>query len=228
MIASKNDLQTSPSKSLHIAVIGASGQVGQTLVAEALSRGHRVTAVSRGTPRHSANHSKVSNITFDVEDQEGLGAVIRNHDVVISALRPRDGEESKLKELTARVVRAAIDTGTRFIVVGGAAPLKLPDDPHYTVLSAPGFLPDAVVPIAEACQQQHDWVLPRLGGLGAYLCPPAMLQSGTRTGTYRIGSEQLVTDDKGVSQISIEDFAVAALDEAENPSHLGQQFTVGY
>ncbi len=125
------------------------------------------------------------------------------------------------------VAKAAKAAGTRFIVVGGAAPLRLPEDPSHTVLTAPGFLPESSVPIATACQQQHDWVLPQLGELGSYLCSPAMLLPGTRTGSYRVGDDTLITDDDGNSHISMEDFAVAALDEVEHSNHTGRRFTVG-
>ena len=211
-----------------ILVFGASGQVGSRMVAEAVRRGHRVTAVSRSIDPHTTQEPLVTARAVDVQAGTDLNAAVAEHDMVISALRPPEGQESKLLSLTTSVVEAARATGTRFIVVGGAAVLYLPDDPQHTVLTAPGFLPESVVPIAKACQQQHDWIIDRLAGLGTYLCPPAMLQAGTRTGTYRVGTDTLVTDTQGDSQISIEDFAVAALDEAESPHYTGQQFTVGY
>lgn len=221
-------MSLSSTKTLRIAVFGATGQVGRRMVAEAARRGHRVTAIVRPSSQSQSSGQQARTCRLDVEAGDNLETIVSEHDLVISALRPRDGQERKLLPLTAAVVEAAQSTGTRFIVVGGAATLRLPDDPQHTVLTAPGFLPESVVPIAEACQQQHDWVIGRLDKLGTYLCPPAMLQDGIRTGNYRTGSEQLVTDREGVSRISIEDFAVAALDEAESPSHIGQQFTVGY
>jgi putative NADH-flavin reductase len=55
-----------------------------------------------------------------------------------------------------------------------------------------------------------------------------MLEPGERTGGYRMGSDTLVVDDNGASRISMEDFAVAMLDEVEAPKHLRRAFTVGY
>ncbi|MFC7439604.1 NAD(P)-dependent oxidoreductase [Laceyella putida] len=60
------------------------------------------------------------------------------------------------------------------------------------------------------------------------LSPAAMIEPETRTGTYRTGTEQLVTDENGKSYISAEDYAVAMLDEAENPRFIRQRFTVAY
>ncbi len=219
--------KTTATQTIKIAVFGASGDVGRRMVAEAARRGHRVTAVARRGPSPGMHDPAVSTLIRDVESAKDLEQVIADHDLVISALRPPEGEEPKLVELTAAVVEAARASGTRFIIVGGAAPLRLPDSPEHTVLTAPGFLPESFVPIATACQRQNDWVLPRLGDLGSYICPPAMLAPGTRTGAYRVGDETLVTDPDGNSRISMEDFAVAALDEAEHPNHTGCRFTVG-
>jgi putative NADH-flavin reductase len=220
-------MKTTSTKTLRIAVFGASGDVGRRMVAEAASRGHQVTAVARRLPSRDMHHQAVTNLTIDVESDADLGKTVAEYDAVISALRPRDGEESKLVKLTANVVEAAQTADKPFIIVGGAASLRMPETLEHTVLTAPGFLPESVVPIAAACQQQHDWLLPRLGDLGTYLCPPAMFAPGTRTGLYRIGDDTLVTDADGNSHISMEDFAVAAIDEIESRSHTGRRFTVG-
>ena len=213
---------------MKIIVFGASGEVGRRMVAEAARRGGRVTAVSRSEPSPGLHDASVATLVRDVESARDLTEVIADHDLVISALRPRDGHEPKLVDLTVTVVQAARAAGKRFIVVGGAAPLLVPGTPRHTVLTAPGFLPDSSVPIARACQQQHDWCLDHLEPHGSYLCPPAMLTPGTRTGSYRVGGEELIVDEQGQSHISMEDFAVAVLDEAEHPQHAGRQFTVGY
>lgn len=55
-----------------------------------------------------------------------------------------------------------------------------------------------------------------------------MLEPGDRTGQYRLGTNALVVNERGESRISMEDFAVAMLDEAENPKHIRRAFTVGY
>ena len=112
--------------------------------------------------------------------------------------------------------------------MGGAASLIVPGTPGHTVLTAPGFLPDSVVPIATACQRQFEWIAERLASNGTYLCPPAMLAPGIRTGAYRMDGDMLVVDEDGDSKISMEDFAVALMDEAESRRHNGRRFTVAY
>ncbi|MFG0306743.1 MAG: NAD(P)-dependent oxidoreductase [Phycisphaerales bacterium JB040] len=214
-------------QSMRVIVFGGAGDVGRRMVREGVHRGHRVTAVGRRQPEPGVHPESVTTLVADVGGDSDLTSLIADHDAVISALRPPNGEEGGLVALTEAVVSAAIEAGRRFLVVGGAAPLFLADGSGHTVLSAPGFLPDSVVAIAEACHAQHDWVLPRLGGLGTYLCPPAMLSPGIRTGAYRLGTDTLVTGPGGDSRITFEDFAVAALDELERPAHTGRRFTVG-
>lgn len=216
---------TSPS--LNIAIVGASGQVGRRIVAEARGRGHRVTAMARHVP---ANDHAVDHVVWlerDIASAPDLASVFAEHDVVISAIRPDNGREAMLVNLTAAVVRAAQEASIRFVIIGGAAPLRLPDQPEFTVLTAPGLLPPSVVPIATASQHQYEWTRSRLGRNGTLLCPPASLVPGHRTGTYELGTDTLVGEVQGPWEISLEDFAVAAVDEAEQARHSGRAFTVG-
>ena len=61
-----------------------------------------------------------------------------------------------------------------------------------------------------------------------FLSPSLYLRPGTRTGKFRLGTDELLRDDSGASRISIEDYAVAMIDELENPRHTRRRFTVGY
>ena len=96
-------------RTMKIIVFGASGEVGRRLVAEASGRGHRVTAVSRQEPGPGTHGPSVTTLIRDVESAGDLHDLIADHDLVISALRPRDGDEAKLIPLTAAVVPEGID-----------------------------------------------------------------------------------------------------------------------
>ncbi len=73
----------------------------------------------------------------------------------------------------------------------------------------------------EACRAdtEVDW---------AYLSPAALLTPGERTGNYRLGDDELLVDAEGNSTMSMEDLAVALLDEAERPKHHRTRFTAAY
>jgi uncharacterized protein len=61
-----------------------------------------------------------------------------------------------------------------------------------------------------------------------FLSPSAEFAPGERTGKFRFRGDQMLVDAKGKSWISMEDFAIAFVDELEHPKHSRQRFTVGY
>lgn len=211
---------------MKIVVFGARGDVGSRVVAEALSRGHDVTGVVRKQDQIQSLPHSVTPCVADAQDTQAVAEIMADQDLAISALRPADGQEQMLVAVTRSVLSAAAVAEARVIVVGGAASLKLADDSLVTVLTAPDFLPEEVVPIARACQAQYELCVAEDRADWSYLCPPALLVPGGRTGSYRKGSDVLLTDANGTSRISMEDFAVALIDEAETSSHTRARFTV--
>jgi len=213
---------------VNIIIFGAAGDVGSRILNEALSRGHNVTAVVRSERKSSQIPHGASVSVADVSNANSVVSAIDGHDVAISALRPPDGQESDLPALTKSVLEAAAQTQTRILLVGGAANLLLPNGSGDTVLTAPNFLPESVKPIAAACNAQFEICLAHKQANWTYFSPPAMLQPGERTGQYRRGTDTLLVDDAGDSKISMEDFAVAMLDEAEASTKNAARITVAY
>ncbi len=150
-------------------------------------------------------------------------------DDVVSAVAARGDMLGHVRDNVAQLV-ANLPTSVRIGVVGGAggsliAPggERLIDQPSFTeeykpeALEAIGILEDL-----QADDRGHDWFyIHPAGGFGAWA-------AGERTGSYRDGGDVLVTDEKGDSYISGPDFAVAVVDEIENPKHSRERFTVGY
>jgi putative NADH-flavin reductase len=212
---------------MRIIVFGAGGNVGGRVVAEAMSRGHTVTAVVRDPARFPFLPLGVVAKTGDAADTDDVATLSAGHDVAITATRPALGREHELVAVAEAVLAGVARTGVRLLVVGGAATLALPGGDGATVIDGPDF-PSSLLPIALACVDQlaacraatgHDW---------AYLSPPAVLEPGERTGRYRLGVDELLVDADGRSAISMEDLAVALLDEAEQPRHHRARFTVAY
>lgn len=203
---------------MNILILGATGAVGQAYATEAQYRGHKVTAASRS-----------SGLRLDIlRDADRLNALIAEHDVALSALRPAEGHENALVTMTEAALTAAHRAAKRAYITGGAGPLLLADGSGHTVLSAPGFLPDTVRPIAEACGQQ-DALLDKFADTD-WIClrPAALLTDGKRTGRYALGRDALVVQPDGTSQISYADFAVAMLDLVELAPKPRQRLTVGW
>jgi putative NADH-flavin reductase len=213
---------------MRMTIFGAAGEVGSRVVAEALSRGHEVTAVVRNPAQFHKLPAGVTPCSGDAGSIKDVARLSAGQDLVISAIRPPTGDEAQLASITKSILQGVAQSKVRVLVVGGAASLRVPGLGDTTVLTAPNFLPAAVIAIARACFAQHeicnadqhaDWV---------YLSPPAMLVPGIRTGNYRLGSDELVVDRDGNSQISMEDFAVVLIDEAEQPKHHRTRFTAAY
>ncbi|MCD9143356.1 NAD(P)-dependent oxidoreductase [Streptomyces albireticuli] len=212
---------------MRITVFGAAGNVGSRVVTEALTRRHEVTAVVRDKARFPELPEAAHARTGDASDPRDVARLAVGQDLVITATRPAPGSEYGLVKATEGLLAGLAGTGVRLLVVGGAGSLILPGTGGTTVADGPDF-PPSWLPIALACNDQLaacraaddvDWT---------YLSPAALLEPGTRTGRYRLGTDELVVDAKGESAVSMEDLAVALLDEAENPRHRRTRFTVGY
>lgn len=209
---------------MRIVVLGATGMVGTRVVGEASARGHDVVAVSRRSA--APGGVQVRTVSADVRDLAQIRDVLRPADVAISAVRPRPGEEPTVPGATTTLLDAAAATGTGVLLVGGAGPLTSPLSPATLVIDDERFVParwrsSAVASLAQlrACEEH--------GAAWTYLSPPAVLEPGARTGTYRRGTTTLLIDGAGRSHISAEDLAVAVLDEVENPGGV-RHFTVAY
>jgi len=207
---------------MHVALIGASGNVGSRILAELVQRGHTVTAIVRD-PARVPGLSGVEAKAGDVSDQARLAALLAGHDAVVSAVPFATTD-------AARLIAAVRSAGVpRYLVVGGAGSLEiaLGNFPlGLRLIDAPNF-PEAYKPEAAAgcvfldllrAEKQLDWT---------FLSPSAMFIPGERTGTFRLGTDLLLSNEDG-SSISFEDFAIALVDELEKPAHSRARFTVGY
>ncbi|MBC9718272.1 NAD(P)H-binding protein [Streptomyces sp. TRM66268-LWL] len=206
---------------MKLAVIGATGMVGSRVTAEALRRGHDVTAVSRSAPQDLPAGAR--RVAADVAQPEGLKAVLAAADAAVLAIRPAPGDEGSLAPLTAKLLDAA--AGMPVLVVGGAGPLRSPAG--GLVVDDPVYVPRQWRAIAVASCEQLAVCESHFGDTSTYLSPPALLAPGERTGTYRRGGDTLLVDPDGRSLISVEDLAVAVLDEIETPSGV-RHLTVAY
>jgi putative NADH-flavin reductase len=217
---------------MRITIFGATGAVGSRTVQEALTRHHEVTAVGRNLQRLQALARSLSGAEAlqvrqgDASDPEDVARLSRGQDVVISATRPVAGQEGELAVAAKGLVGGLAGSGVRLVIVGGAASLALPGEPGTILVDGPGF-PVELRPIALACNEQLEVIRGSDDLDWAYVSPPALLEPGVRTGSYRLGRDELLVGPDGTSYLSMEDFAIALLDEAERPRHRRLRFTVG-
>jgi hypothetical protein len=204
---------------MKIAIIGATGNMGERLTKEAVTRGHQVTAISHNAEKLKALEG-VAKAECDLADEAKLAGCLKGQDAAILSVRfqPNDVKPVFAAARTAGVNRMAI--------VGGAASLFNKDG--VRLLDQPGF-PDFIKVEAAPAAAALDWIKANVTDLDwVFVSPSMMLQAGERTGKFRLGHDHLLVDDKGNSAISYEDLAVAILDELETPAHHRERFTVGY
>lgn len=211
-----------------ITLLGATGFVGSAILKEALDRGHAVLAIVRD-PAKVPQHDRLTAKVAGVYDAHGLASVIKGAEAVISAFNPGWKDPNLYSDqvrgtsaILAAVKEAAVK---RVLWVGGAGGLQ--DESGKRLVDGANF-PEAIKPgslaTANALEQlqgepELDWT---------YLAPSAEMKSGQRTGKFRLGKDKLLVDATGQSRISVQDYAVAMIDELENPTHIRQRFTVGY
>jgi len=218
---------------MKVALIGASGFVGSKILAEALQRGHQVTAIVRN-PEKIQPDKNLNTKKADVLNVDELSRLLAGHDVIISAFNPARGVAgAHVYDLHVQghkaILAAANKSGVkRFLGVGGAASLKTPegieliDSPQFPAAYEqfkPGIRGTRELYYLLKQEPALDWV---------FIAPSVVIAPGERTGKFRIGKDHVLYNDKGESKISLEDYAVALVDEMERPQHHNERITIGY
>ncbi|MDY3558719.1 NAD(P)H-binding protein [Gemmata sp. JC673] len=208
---------------MKIVLFGATGMIGQRVLAEALNRGHAVTVVARDPSKVTAQSPSLNVVRGDLTDPASVPSLVTGADVVVSAFAPSQGREGQVADVARTLVRAvgAAEPPPRLVVVGGAGGLEV--GPALRVIDTPTF-PAFLKPIAQAHINAYE-VYRTANVDWTFFAPAALIQPGQRTGRYRTGRDQLVVDDAGNSSISAEDYAVALLDEIEKPQFRRSRMT---
>jgi putative NADH-flavin reductase len=218
---------------MKVALIGATGYVGNRLLTELLQRGHLVTALARH-PQSLPPHPNLTVTQADVLQVDALSKILNGHAAVISAFNPGRGVAGPdvfEKHLAGhKAILAALNKSgvKRFLAVGGAASLKTASGQEF--LDSPEFPPE-YAPYKDGVRGTRElyYLLKKEPHLDwVFLSPSVRLLPGSRTGKYRVGTDHVLYDANGVSAISLEDYAVAMVDELEQPQHHRERFTVGY
>lgn len=209
---------------MNVVLYGATGMIGSRVLKELVSRGHHVTAIVRD-PSKVAPQPSVTVVKGDIFDSQQVAAQAKGADAVVSAYGPKPDAAEDVVPATRSLLAGLKEAGVkRLIVVGGAASLYVA--PGVDIIDS-GKLPEEYKAVAIA----HRDVLKFLRTTDldwTYFSPAAVIQPGERTGKFRLGDDWLVADEKGNSTISAEDYAIALVDELENPKHIRQRFTIAY
>jgi uncharacterized protein len=213
---------------MKIALIGATGFVGSAILKEALYRAHEVTAIVRNSDTLTP-HEKLRPMKGDVYNEDEVVRLVAGHDAVISAFNPGwsnpDIYALQVKG-TQSIINGVKRAGVkRLLFVGGAGSLEV--KPGVQSVDMPGF-PAEYKQGALATREALNMLSSETSLEWSFLSPSADLSPGQRTGKFRLGTDQLLKDANGESRISVEDYAMAMIDEVEKPKHIRRRFTVGY
>jgi len=210
---------------MKVALYGATGAAGSRILKELVSRGHHVTAIVRDPAKLAPSGATVRVKQGDLSDSKSIAAAIGDVEAVISAYGPPKNDLEALVGVTERQVEALKgNAGVRLIVVGGAGGLNIA--PGLAMVDSQ-FMPEPFKPIARAHVNAFN-VLKASSIDWTYFAPAAFFEPGQRTGEFRLGKDDLIANAQQESRISMEDYAVALVDELEKSRHRRQRFTIGY
>ena len=210
---------------MKVALYGATGAAGSRILKELVSRGHHVTAVVRDAAQLAQSGPNVLVKQGDLSDPKSITAAVGDVEAVVSAYGPPKNDLEEIEGVTERQVEALKGKpGVRLVGVGGAGGLNIA--PGLTLVDSE-YMPEPYKPIARAHVKAFkvleastiDWT---------YFAPAAFFEPGQRTGEFRLGKDELIANAQQESRISMEDYAVALVDELENPRHRRQRFSIGY
>lgn len=209
---------------MKVALYGATGKAGSRILTELLSRGHQVTAVVR-RPSKLAPQQGLTIVQGDVSSAQEIAAKVKGFDAIIDSYGPPADDTDQLIGVTQNFIDAVKLAGVpRLIVVGGAGSLEVA--PGVTVIAS-GHLPEQWLPIAVSHEKALE-LLKKSDINWTYFSPAGFFEPGERTGKFRLGKDQLIVASDGSSRISLEDYAIALVDELEHPKNERARFTIGY
>lgn len=214
-----------------VAVIGATGFVGTQVVKELANRGYSVNALARNTSKIEESEN-VKAVTADIYNTAELSEILKGNDAVISAFNPGWTNPNIFEDFLkgAESIEKAVEKAgvKRYITVGGAGSLYIAEG--LQLIDTPEF-PAEIKPGAEAARQYLEMIKKNEKLDWTFFSPAIEMHQGTagvRKGTYRTALENPVFDENGRSVLSVEDVAVALVDELENNQFVKQRFTAAY
>jgi putative NADH-flavin reductase len=214
---------------MKIALIGANGKIGSRILAEALNRGHQVTGIARNPATATEKDEKVTWVKADVLNTDELADILKGHDAVISSFGINWADPATyhlFNDVAHSVIGATKKAGVKRVInVGGAGSLEvapgvqLVDTPHFPKEYYAAAVEQRNSLAVYRKEKDLDWT---------FFSPAIIIEPGARTGKFRIGKDSPVFDAEGNSKISYDDYAMALVDELENPQFIKQRFTIGY
>lgn len=210
---------------MKVAIIAATGRAGTLIAKEAKDRGHKVTAIVRNAEKLADKELKVvEKDLFSLTSED-----LKKYDVVVNAFGTGMEQEQAVKHVQfGKILIEALKGApeTRLIVVGGAGSLYVNAERTLRVMDTPD-LPTFFQPTAINQAKNLEDLKEAVGIKWTFVSPALDFDAtGKRTGSYQVGSDQVIVNSANKSYISYADFAIAIVDEIEQAAHVNERYTV--
>ena len=212
---------------MKIAIVGAAGWIGNEILQEAKSRGHKIIALVRDPSKITDTDIEVR--PFDITDNsQSLTQATQDADVVVSAISGRHNNDHSIFSTAASRYLSQLPESSvnRLVWVGGAGSLEVA--PGVKLIDTENFPEEyraeakgmgEALKVFNTSNSNLNWT---------FISPAALLFPGEKTGSYQTGKEQLLVDDQGESKISASDYALAFVDELEQALYPQMRICVAY
>jgi uncharacterized protein len=211
---------------MKIGIIGATGNAGRALIAEATKRGHAATAVVR----NAAKAAEVLGTEVPVLERDAFdldAADLGSFDAIVNAFGTAPDQAHQHVELARTLVERSRGEGApRLVFILGAGSLTTGEDGHLFVediRQMPGA--EAWISIPENQLKELEFLRTVTDVDWVGVSPSALFAPGEATEPV-LGTDELLVAGDGQSHTTTGTMAVAILDELENPAHRQTRFTV--
>jgi putative NADH-flavin reductase len=214
----------------NVSLIGASGFIGSAILKEALERGLKVNAIVRNAEKIKITHQNLHITPGDIMNEGTVTTLVTGADAVISSYNPGwanpdiyEDTRSAYRSVISGVKKAGVK---RLLIVGGAGSLFV--KPGVRLMDT-GVLPEAIMPgVKGLAEVYYNLLIPEKELDWVFFSPAGNIAPGERTGKFRLGDNDLITDATGESKISVEDYAMAMIDELIIATQHRKRMTIGY
>ena len=210
---------------MKLVMFGSTGMIGSRILTEALSRGHTLTAITRDPARFTLAHHSLTVVAGNALDPSSFREEIARQDAVLSAIGPAGSSAEIVVDAARSLIDGLLQSKVRrLVVVGGAGVLEVA--PGTLLMDSPDFT-EAYRPLARAHLEAYklyqasdlDWT---------FVCPAAEIAPGERTEKFQVAADRFITNQQGESRISAEDYAIAFMNEVEQPQYIHHRMTIAY
>lgn len=206
---------------MKILILGMTGRVGSQIAKLALEDKHEVTALVRTPEKITINDDQLSVIKGDVTVKGDVERVMKDADIVISALNT-DGGDTLTKSMPLIINAMNAEGIKRIVTIGTAGILQSRVEPDVLRYQSS----ESKRKLTRAAEEHHKtYLLLEASNLDWTVVCPTYLPDGEAVGDYREERDFLPEDGK---KITVGDTAVFAYKQLESDKYIKSRVGIAY